>query len=50
MKLKFNKEVNFQSSGEIEITQEFEFGGEIMKIEINTLTPELFLELYSSVG
>ena len=29
---------------------EFEFGGEIMKIEINTLTPELFLELYSSVG
>ena len=27
-----------------------EFGGEIMKIEINTLTPELFLELYSSVG
>lgn len=50
MKLKFNKEVNFQSSGEIEITHEFEFGGEIMKIEINTLTPELFLELYSSVG
>ena len=28
----------------------FQFGGEIMKIEINTLTSELFLELYSSVG
>lgn len=29
---------------------ELEFGGEIMKVEINTLTPEMFLELYSSVG